>query len=380
MDLKKTTDGEANAPCKWQGIFERLQANIRKGVYSSKLPLPSEEAICRQYKVSRITVKKAMDELRARGLVYRKQGSGTFITKSAFYEAGRLGLIFPSLSFGEIFPVMCQALTRIAQADGFSFIFGDISSPMPNIRAHEACQVARQFVNQRVAGVIMQPLAFLKSSYKVTREITNLFASAEIPVVLMDRDVDNLPIKYDFIGIDNLGAGRALGAYLTSCGAKNIHFLMRPNCASVIRDRLDGVRSSGCLKSEKNVITSEPSDVAILKKYFMRKHGRPDAVICESDFIAAQLRNTLLSKFKLRTPEDVMLAGFDDVRCASLMTPPLTTIHQPCNDLALLAYKSLRERIKNPDLPSRKILLPAPLVVRESTINPDGSNKEIRQS
>ena len=82
----------------------------------------------------------------------------------------------------------------------------------------------------------------------------------------------------------------------------------------------------------------------------------------------------------MKTYEAVMLAGFDDVRCASLMTPPLTTIHQPCNDLALLAYKSLRERIKNPDLPSRKILLPAPLVVRESTINSAGPNKEIRQS
>lgn len=57
-----------------------------------------------------------------------------------------------------------------------------------------------------VVGVIFQPLAFLKTPERVTREILTLFREAQVPVVLM--------------------------------------FLMRPNCASVIRDRLDGVLSA----------------------------------------------------------------------------------------------------------------------------------------
>ena len=112
-------------------------------------------------------------------------------------------------------------------------------------------------------------------------------------------------------------------------------------------------------------IVAEPDDVAVLASVF-RKKSRPDAVICESDYVAAVLRNTL-DKLGLSVPKDVMLAGFDDVRYSVTMLPPLTTVHQPCEDIALVAYRALRERMRDPSLPPRRILVPAPLVVREST-------------
>jgi LacI family transcriptional regulator len=49
------------------------------------------------------------------------------------------------------------------------------------------------------------------------------------------------------------------------------------------------------------------------------------------------------------------------------MTPSLTTIHQPCEDLAKTAFDTLMRRIVEPNAPRRRILLSAPLVVREST-------------
>ena len=60
-------------------------------------------------------------------------------------------------------------------------------------------------------------------------------------------------------------------------------------------------------------------------------------------------------------------AGFDDVRCASVMTPALTTLHQPCKELARLAVETLHRRMEFPDSPVCTLLLDAPLVVREST-------------
>lgn len=351
---------------KWQGIYEQFQRELREGVFPTGVPLPSEGALVRRYGVSRITVVRAMDELRKNGLIWRKRGSGTFATKLACAGAGRLGLIFPSLSFGEIFPPICQALVRAAQKDGYSFVFGDVSAPQPRRRAHEACRVARQFVAQGVAGVIFQPLAFLKTPERVTREILTLFREAQVPVVLMDRDVEQADVPHDFVGIDNLAAGRALGAHLLARGAKRIHFLMRPNCASVIRDRLDGVLSAlGERRPKDAVIVADPTDAATLASRF-RRRLRPDAVICESDYVAAQLRNTL-DAFGLSVPKNVRLAGFDDVRCARVTPPPLTTVRQPCEDLARTAYRTLLERMRDPLLPARRILLPASLVVREST-------------
>ena len=62
-----------------------------------------------------------------------------------------------------------------------------------------------------------------------------------------------------------------------------------------------------------------------------------------------------------------MLAGLDDVRIAGSMKPGLTTIRQPCFDIASTAFRTLLERMKNPALPARQILLDMTLVVRDST-------------
>ena len=202
----------------------------------------------------------------------------------------------------------------------------------------------------------------------MTREILTLFDNAEIPIVLIDRNISlgQDTVRHDFVGIDNFSAGRVLGEHMMHEGAKRVRFLMRPNCATVIRDRLDGAASALGLGGDKDFkIVAEPDDLATLGPIF-KKRTRPDAVICESDYVAAVFRNTL-DKLGVSVPEDVMLAGFDDVRCAVTTFPQLTTIHQPCEDIALVAYCALRERILNPSLPPRQILLPAPLVVREST-------------
>ena len=354
---------------KYRQIFEDLQKAIRDGQYPKGVPLPSEEALVRRYDVSRITAANAMAELVKRGLVYRRRGSGTFATRKARHDSGRLGLIMPSLSLGEIFPLICQEIVQCAQSDGYSTLIGDTSASSPEARARKAAKVARAFVQQGVAGVILQPLAFLASPERVTREIISLFDRAEVPVVLIDRDIDAIsgPVRHDFVGIDNFAAGRTLCVHLLECGAKRVHFLMRPNCASIIRDRLDGVASVLGERRPKNMaIVAEPDDAKALSKFFRAKRGRPDAVVCESDYVAAVFRNTL-AKLGVSVPQDVMLVGFDDVRFAVTSAPTLTTVHQPCADIAHIAYNTLRERIADSGLPPRRILLPAPLVVRESS-------------
>ena len=69
-------------------------------------------------------------------------------------------------------------------------------------------------------------------------------------------------------------------------------------------------------------------------------------------------------------PDDLLLAGFDDMQYARLTTPALTTIHQPCAQIARTAFRRLVDRISRPELPAICISLPAPLVARESTNRP----------
>ena len=60
------------------------------------------------------------------------------------------------------------------------------------------------------------------------------------------------------------------------------------------------------------------------------------------------------------------VVGFDDVKYATLLSVPLTTIHQSARDIAVTAYRAMLDRIAEPTLPARSLLLTPRLVVRES--------------
>ena len=93
---------------------------------------------------------------------------------------------------------------------------------------------------------------------------------------------------------------------------------------------------------------------------------KPDGIICANDFTAANLMKTL-SALKVAVPQQVRLCGIDDVKYASLLSVPLTTVHQPCEKMGAEAVAAMIQRIRNPDLPARDILLDFHVVVRESS-------------
>jgi DNA-binding LacI/PurR family transcriptional regulator len=94
--------------------------------------------------------------------------------------------------------------------------------------------------------------------------------------------------------------------------------------------------------------------------------GKPvDAVICANDRVAAVLMRSL-DKAGVGVPRDVRVVGFDDVNYATLLSVPLTTMHQPCQEIAATAFRAMLDRIADPALPPRHFVLSARLVVRES--------------
>jgi DNA-binding LacI/PurR family transcriptional regulator len=92
---------------------------------------------------------------------------------------------------------------------------------------------------------------------------------------------------------------------------------------------------------------------------------RPDGIVCANDFTAAHLLKTL-NQLGVNVPAQVRMAGIDDVKYASLLSVPLTTIHQPCADMGGIAVSAMLERLRNPKLPARDIMLNFHLVVRDS--------------
>jgi GntR family transcriptional regulator, arabinose operon transcriptional repressor len=87
--------------------------------------------------------------------------------------------------------------------------------------------------------------------------------------------------------------------------------------------------------------------------------------ICANDMTAALLMRTL-NQLDVRVPHDVRVVGFDDLNYARLLSVPLTTMHQPCRAIGAAAVRAMLERIADPEIPGREILLNSQLVVRQS--------------
>ena len=92
---------------------------------------------------------------------------------------------------------------------------------------------------------------------------------------------------------------------------------------------------------------------------------QPDAVFVASDIMAIGALRAIRDA-GLRVPEDIALAGFDDMPFAERSEPPLTTVRQPIVRMGGTAVEMLIDLIEHPDSVPHRIILPTELVVRKS--------------
>jgi DNA-binding LacI/PurR family transcriptional regulator len=99
----------------------------------------------------------------------------------------------------------------------------------------------------------------------------------------------------------------------------------------------------------------------------MQQNDPPTAVLCRNDTAAiGALRAAHV--LRLRVPQDIAIAGFDNIPLAAFQTPPLTTVEQPICEQGRTAAKLLIARIQGDHRAARKtIRMTCSLIVREST-------------
>jgi GntR family transcriptional regulator of arabinose operon len=232
----------------------------------------------------------------------------------------------------------------------------------------QASQACRQLVAKKVSGVFFAPLELTPQKDAINRAIAESLERAEIPLVLLDRDLVSYPerSRYDLVGIDNRRAGYVITRHLIRAGCRRLVFVGRHGSAPTVDARAVGyveAVSAAKIRLEGQVCRSDPEDRAQVKDLLTRL--RPDGFVCANDFTAAHLQRTL-TDLPINVPEEVRMVGIDDVKYASLLSVPLTTIHQPCASMGAIAISAMLDRLRQPKLPARDILLNFELVVRES--------------
>lgn len=363
MSSRSNGDG-----AKYQRIYQDLRDSLNAGRYRAGDRLPTEAELGEQFGASRPTVGRAMARLESEGLVQRRAGSGTYVRKNNRQESFVFGLLIPELGQTEIFEPICQGISRSRVGSDHELLWGNTAhhGAPTEIQAQQLCD---WYLKRRASGVFFAPLELTGRKDEVNFQITEAFDDAQIPVVLLDRDLYDYPQRshYDLVGIDNRRAGFTITEHLLLAGCKRIVFFARPNSAPTVNARISGYRDAiAAHRSEavELVEFGDPTDVSAMRDLMARFH--PEGFACANDYTAAQVMTTL-SNIGVSIPSEAKIVGIDDVKYASLLQVPLTTIHQPCQDIGATALLAMLDRIAHPKAPGRDFFVDFELVVRQSS-------------
>jgi DNA-binding LacI/PurR family transcriptional regulator len=358
----------AQARAKYRRVFEYLHGHIHSGVLKAGDRLPSEAELGKLFDASRITVAKAVLDLQRMGLVTRRPGAGTHVLGAHLSEGRTFGLLIPELGFTEIFEPICHGMMRSSFARPDSLLWGNASTSAGEA-AKEAEQMVNSFIRQKVAGVFFAPLELSEDKDAANRRIARDLERAQVPVILLDRCYMPYPERsaHDLVGVDNRRAGYMATAHLLRMGVRRLAFLGEALAAGTVDARITGfheaLRRFGVQPEQEPAWRGSPQDESLVRR--LLDVLRPEAIVCGNDLTAARLMQTLIA-LGVRIPEEVRIVGMDDVKYASLLPVPLTTIHQDCAGIGMVAMSTMLERLEHPELPVRDVTVPTSLVVRRS--------------
>jgi len=363
--------GDTGASAK--ALYTQLSAHLRERIFDGSLPpgsrLPTELELARDLQISRGTVRQALSALENEGLIERTQRRGTFVrSPSAASAPGtlaaqrRIGLILSRLG-NELDIDIMIGVEQIAKSRGYQ-----VSFAYSEERAEEQSRDIARLRADRVAGIIIFPLSDITNDDSIYQLLSN-----GMPVVLVDRYLPDLDT--DYVTPDNTGGGFRATEHLIILGHTQIGFVygsIGTLMTTSVRDRYEGYRKAlrtYNLSDDESLMAQLPPscvpDAGGNYDRYLSLPGRPSAIFAANDDIALQLMQSA-RRLGLRLPEDLAIVGFDDLRFAAHLSPPLTTVAQPRMDVGMRAGNLLINRIEGRDGPKQHIELPTSLVVRAS--------------
>lgn len=194
------------------------------------------------------------------------------------------------------------------------------------------------------------------------------YLSFNAPLITFDR---MLSPHVPSVSSDNYNGGVLAAKHLLEKGCKRPAYLMDTRRMGMHANyRYDGFADTFKKSGIETIVHAAPLDCFISLSYadaiseFFQLYPGIDGVFTSNDVIASQvLRYCALHAISV--PSELKVVGYDDIDMASFVTPSLTTIHQPVDDLCRFAVESIIN-FKERSIPSLT-LFPVSLVEREST-------------
>jgi DNA-binding LacI/PurR family transcriptional regulator len=309
--------------------------------------------------VAELTREKVLESIDTLGYVPSPMARGLISNRTH-----SIGIVAEDIS-DQTFARWVAGAERAARARGYYLMIGSVE-PDDDERGY-----LRLMLERRVEGLLLaRPSVLLPIS-----ELEPVVA-AGVPIV----SVGTSRSEGIVVDVDNRQGGYDATAHLLAHGHRAVATILGPTDWPSTAARLDGYRAA----LDGAGIADDPSHVVQASDWGLesgraaaaelRRRGTPfTALFAHSDLIAlGAMRELRLAG--LSVPDDVSVVGYDDLPVAAYVDPPLTTVHQPMEELGALAASLLLDQLAGDgSRDAQTHLLPARLVSRESVAAAGGA-------
>lgn len=355
---------------KYQQVSDWIRNRIVSGAIGTDEKVDSENDLAARFGISRQTVRHAIDQLVQEGLLYRKQGSGTYVGDRKGAEENQTekmagsGMISIVSTYVDsyIFPRILKSIVTRLEESGYTARITFTENDLQKEREILENYLARGCTDPLIVEPVMSGLPNPNITYY--REIQK----KGVPILFFHSYYPEIRIPY--IGMDDVKAGKVATDYLLSMGHKKITGIFKTEDSQGTRryqGYLNSLMEHGIEPKLENIVwfdNVELRDFSRMAPKLDQRMKDCTAVVCYNDEVAFELTKYAIAN-GIRIPEELSIIGIDNSDYAVLNQVQLTSVRHPMEALGRKVAEGMLDLIEYPDQDITYEFAPD-LVIRDS--------------
>jgi GntR family transcriptional regulator of arabinose operon len=375
----------------YRQIVDSLKQKIDNGEFLPDEKLPTEVDLAGKFNVSRITSKKALEELEKMKLIYRIQGSGSYVSmeaeetlrdksdnNSGIQGSRAIAIVLPfDISYGRLTDCI-KGATEVLGKKGYYLTIHSTDRDAEKERI-----ILNNLYQNGIDGIIYYPLSDNRNLDVVHRLYMNNY-----PIVTIDKYFESIPVSN--VISDNFKGSYEATAYLISMGHKKIAYIsdMNIESASSIRNRYFGyvqalmdnniginyeiIRLNLNEAGNRNVHNlnvmdnDEYSELLKITIFDLLAKG-VTGIITVNDYVAINIIN-ICRTLEIKVPEQMSVIGFDNLELTQFMSVPLSSVEQDFHEIGKVAVEILINHIEKGRNEYVQKTIPTKFIERQSCV------------
>lgn len=352
----------------YKEIKDYLTELITANKHIPNYRLPSENQLAIKFSTTRITAKRALEELQDEGYIYRVHGKGSFISPEATERSELKGKDFICVLLPNIeslfIATLVDGIRQTLRTAGFHLII--LSESVDELNSNN---LIKRIVNLGIKGIIVFP----NSHSRYNKDLL-LLALNKFPVVFIDRTLHDFDVSS--VTSDHNAIGKKATKLLFDRECKHVGFISMPaEYSSSVSKRITGYEQAHIeegvriLPEQMLFITKQDKDQVARITEFFRKNPNLDGLLTYGGSIGYNVYRAIL-KEGISVPQQLKVIFFDDeyAQYEDLLPFSPTCVSQRSTAIGQKAAELILGYITNHSVTIDKILIDCDIIERESTL------------